>query len=88
MALNLEQRQSRDQSAAVQARDCAKKQLKQNPSFPVTFDIAHGLSKPQLDLIDANGRELASLSAIAESPFHAMAEMVITAASSQKHVRL
>lgn len=86
MTLNLEQRQSRDQSTAAHARDCAKKQLKQNPSFPVTFDIAHGVPKPQLDLRDAKGRELASLSAIAENPFHAMAEMVITAGSGQKPV--
>lgn len=86
MALNLEQRQTRDQTAAVQARDSAKKQLKQNPSFSVTFDIAHGVPKPQLDLIDAKGRELASLSAIVENPFHAMAEMLITAASGRKEV--
>ena len=83
--MDLAERIIRDEKNARDAQEAAREKLGEPTYFKPTSDMANGIPTAQLALVDGALRRKATLKAIAEVPFDAMAEVEV-AAGTRKSV--
>jgi superfamily I DNA/RNA helicase len=75
--MEFDARVQRDGNNAKRAKDAAKKEIDQVPSFAPKADFVHGTPGYELDLASEIEKQLSSLQEIGREPFHGMVEAVI-----------
>jgi hypothetical protein len=77
--MSLSERCKRDQLNASRAKTAAEAALRKPSAFVPEYDVVRGTPRGQREIATEFGRHKSTLFEIAQTPFHAMAEMVVKA---------